>query len=204
MPSPSTATPALSGQVTDKATSAPISGAIVWFNGASQTTTDSSGHYRFTAGFITGQNSMSYVEADNYARDHRYVGRSVHNVQLHPIERIRAGESTRVTVAPDDTLCVNNVQDTPGLGPLYVCRSVRVVASGAGVMTLEAHSATGGPPPLLEVEIVDGGGICCDERLENPTSMSVEAGTEVVAHVEMPSGSATGQTFILNTSMRTQ
>ena len=87
---------------------------------------------------------MSFVEANNYARDYRYVGGSLHNVQLYPIERIRAGESTKVTVALDDTLCVNSIQDTPELGPLYVCRSVRVVAARAGVMTLEALSTIGG------------------------------------------------------------
>jgi len=71
-----------------------------------------------------------------------------------------------------------------------------------GVMTIEALSTTNGPPPLLEVEIIAGGeGPCCSERLENPTSIVVTAGTEVVAHVEMPSGSAS-QSFTLNTSMR--
>ena len=95
------------------------------------------------------------------------------------------------------------MQDPPELGPNDVCRSVRVVAPSAGVMTLEALSTTNGPYPLLEVEIVTGGdGPCCSERLENPTSILVTAGTEVVAHVEMPVGSATSQSFTLNTSMR--
>ena len=72
------------------------------------------------------------------------------------------GSGTPTLPAPDDTLCVNNVQDSPELGPNYVCRSVRVVARSAGVMTLEARSTTNGPPPLLEVEIVAGGnGPCC-------------------------------------------
>ncbi len=161
--------------------------------------TDSSGNYTVAS----GPAGMTFVEADNYATDYRYVGGTPHNVHLYPIRRITAGDSTSVTVAPDDTLCVNNVQDSPGLGPDYVCRSVRVVAPSAGVMTLEALSTTNGPPPLLEVEIVAGGnGPCCPERLENPTSIPVTAGTEVVAHVEMPFGSATSQSFTLNTSMR--
>ena len=146
---------------------------------------------------------MTYVEADNYARDYRYVGAAPHDIHLHRIKRITAGDSTHVTIAPDDTLCVNNMQDTPEWGPVYVCRSVHVVAPSAGVMTLEALSTTNGTPPLLEVEIVvRGNGPCCSERLENPTSILVSAGTEVVAHVEMPSGSATSQSFTLNTSMR--
>ena len=70
-------------------------------------------------------------------------------------------------------------------------------------MTLEALSTTNGPPPLLEVEIVaDRNGPCCSEHLENPTSIPVTAGTEIVAHVEIPVGSETSQTFTLNTSMR--
>jgi hypothetical protein len=192
------ATIVLLGQVTDRTTSAPVSGAIVSLNGYQTAITDSSGNYSFG-----GWGTMTFVEADNYATDYRYIGGTPHNVHLYPIRRITAGDSTSVTVAPDDTLCVNNMQDSPELGPNYVCRSVRVVAPSAGVMTLEALSTTNGAPPLLEVEIVAGGsGPCCSERLENPTSIPVTAGTEVVAHVEVPVGSATSQSFTLNTSMR--
>jgi hypothetical protein len=160
--------------------------------------TESSGYYT-----LPDQGGMTFIEADGYARDYRYVHGTTHNVHLHPIKWITAGDSTPVIVAPDDTLCVNNMQDSPGLGPDYLCRSVRVVAPSTGVMTLEAFSTTNGPPPLLEVEIVvSGNGPCCSERLENPTSILVSAGTEVVAHVEMPVGSATSQSFTLNTSMR--
>ena len=194
---------ALTGQVTDATTSAPVSGAIVWLNGWHVAITDSSGNYTYAGVSLAGQGSMTVVEADGYARDYRYVGVEPHNVHLYPIKRIRAGDSTPVVVAPNDTLCVNNAQDSPGLGPSYRCRSVRVVAPSAGVMTLEALSATNGAPPLLEVEIVAGGdGPCCSERLENPTSILVTTGTEVLAHVEMPFGSATSGSFILNTSMR--
>ena len=105
-----------------------------------------------------------------------------------------------MTVAPDDTLCVNNVQDTPGLGPDYVCRSVRVVAPSDGIMTLEALSTQGGAHPPLEVETV-GVSPCCSERKGNPTSIQVTAGTEVVVNVEMVLGSATSQSFTLTTSM---
>lgn len=193
------ATIVLLGQVTDRTTSASVSGAIVRLDFRQIAITDSSGNYT-----LPGWGVMTIVEADNYAKDYRYVGGTPHNVHLYPIRRITAGDSTSVTVAPDDTLCVNNMQDSPGLGPDHVCRSVRVVAPSAGVMTLEALSTTNGPPPLLEVEIVGGSGPCCSERLENPTSILVSAGTKVVAHVEMPFGSATSQTFTLNTSMRLQ
>jgi hypothetical protein len=110
------------------------------------------------------------------------------------------GESTVVTVAPDDTLCVNNVQDTLGLGQDYVCRSVRVVVPANGIMTLEALSTQAGARPGLEVETV-GVSPCCSERMGNPISIPVTAGTEVVANVEMASGSAVSQSFVLNTSI---
>ena len=108
-----------------------------------------------------------------------------------------------VTVAPDDTLCVNNSQDFPGLGQDYVCRSVRVVAPSDGIMTLEALPTQGGAHPPLEVETV-GVSPCCSERMANPTSIQVTAGTEVVVHVEMLLGSTTSQSFTLNTSMARQ
>jgi hypothetical protein len=105
-----------------------------------------------------------------------------------------------VTVAPEDTLCVNNVQDSPGLGQDYVCRSVRVVAPSDGIMTLEAVSTQGGAHPPLEVEAV-GVSPCCSERMGNPTSIQVTAGTEIVVNVEMVLGSTTSQSFTLNTAM---
>jgi len=42
---------------------------------------------------------------------------------------------------------------------------------------------------------------CCSQRLENPTSIKVTAGTEVIAHLEMVSSSTTTQAFTLTTSM---
>ena len=187
----------LTGRVTDRTTSAPVSHAIVRLNGWQMAITD----IRETTRQSAARAGMTFVEADNYARDYRYVGGTPHNVHLTH----QAGYSRRVDVChrcADDTLCVNNMQDSPGLGPDYVCRSVRVVAPSAGVMTLEALSTTNGPPPLLQVEIVAGGnGPCCSECLENPTAIPVIAGTEVVAHVEMPFGSDTSHSFTLNTSM---
>jgi hypothetical protein len=111
-----------------------------------------------------------------------------------------AGDSVAVTVAPDDTLCVNNVQDTPGLGQDYVCRSVRVVAPSDGVMTVEAISTQNGARPPLEVETV-GVSPCCSERLGNPVSIQLTAGTEVVVNVEMFLGSTASQSFTLNTTL---
>ena len=178
-------------------------------------TTDGSGNYRFTGLPAPAQSSAivwasdrrpgaAAAQTDHYEPDFRYYRSASQNFRLYRVKLVTAGDSTVVTVTPDDTLCVNNVQDSPGSGQDYVCRSVRVVAPSDGVMTLEALSTQGGARPGLEVETVGGG----PERfgnpiLGNPTSIQVTAGTEVVAHVEMVSGS-TSQSFTLNTSMSRQ
>lgn len=203
-PTPSPTPPTtivLTGRVTDSTTLAPISGATVSINGRYKTTTDGSGNYSVTGLLDPGGNhNFTYVSADNYASDYRYIRGTSQNVHLYRITRITAGDSTVVTIAPDDTLCVNNVQDTLGLGPDYVCRSVRVVAPSNGVMTVEALSNQAGAHPPLEVETV-GAPSCCSERIENPTSIPVTGGTEVVVNVEMVVGSTSSQSFTLKTSM---
>jgi hypothetical protein len=150
-----------------------------------------------------GGHDFTYVSAANYVSDYRYIRGTVQNVHVYRIDRITGGASTLVTIAPDDSLCVNNVQDYPGLGPDYICRSVRVVAPIDGVMTLEAVSTQGGVHAPLEVETVRVGvSPCCSERMGNPTSIEVTAGTEVVANVETLLGSTTNQSFTLTTSMQ--
>jgi hypothetical protein len=126
-PTPSPTPPTtfvLTGRITDSTTLAPISGATVSINGRHRTTTDGSGNYSVT-GLLDydpgGNHNFTYVSANNYASDYRYIRATSQNVHLYRIKQVMAGDSTSVTVAPDDTLCVNNVQDTPGLGQDYVC-----------------------------------------------------------------------------------
>jgi hypothetical protein len=190
----------LSGRVTDAATGAPIAGAVVSINGRSRTTTDNSGNYR-VAGLLDAGSHLdtTYVSAENYVADYRYIRGTIQNVRLYRIERIVAGESKLVTVAPDDTLCVNNMQDTPGIGPDYVCRSVFVVAPNDRPVTIEAVSTLDGAYPPLEVE-TRGVLPCCSERMGNPTTMEVTGGTVIVVNVEMPSSSTSPQSFVVNTS----
>jgi hypothetical protein len=189
----------LTGRVTDGTTSAPISGATVLINGRYTTTTDSSGNY--SVSFLDAGNNPNiiYVSANNYDVDYHYIRATSQNVHLYRFVRITAGDSTVVTITPDDSLCVNNLQDSPGWGPDYLCRGLRVVAPSNGVMTLEAVSTQGGARPTLFVEA--GVSPCCSERIENPTSIQVTAGTDVGASVEMVSGSTTSQMFTLTTSM---
>ena len=191
----------LTGQVTDAATAAPIAGAVVRINGRYSSTTDASGKYTVTGLLDAGSgHDFTYVSASNYVSDYRYIRSSSQDARLNRIQRITAGESKLITVEPNDTLCVNNMQDSPGLGQDYVCRSIRVIARSDGILTIEAVSTQTGMHPLLEVETV-GVQPCCSERLGNPTSIQVRAGTELVANVEMSFGSTTSQSFMLTTSM---
>jgi Carboxypeptidase regulatory-like domain len=195
---PPTPTFVLTGRVTDSATAAPVAGAIVSINGRYTSTTDTAGRYS-VAGFLDfGNSSFTYVSANNYESDYRFIRGTTQNVRLNRVVRITAGDSIPVTIAPGDTLCVNNSQDEPGSGPDYVCRSVRVVAPRDGVVRVEAVSTDGAARPPLELEIV-GANTCCS--LENPRAVWVAAGTELIASVEMPFGSNASQSFILNTSM---
>ena len=185
----------------DATTGGPIAGAVVSINGRYRATTDNSGNHSVAGLLDAGSNTdITYVSAENYVSDYRYIqGRTVQNVRLHRIERIVAGESKLVTIAPDDTLCVNNVQDTPGIGPDYVCRSVFVVAPNAGAVTIEAVSTRDGAHAPLEVETV-GVSPCCSERMGNPTTIHVTAGTVIVVNVEMLSSSTSTQSFVVSTS----
>lgn len=190
----------LTGHVVDASTLAPLSGAVVSINGRYRATTSDSGSYT-DVGFLDygGNHDFTYVSAINHFSDYHYIRGTTQDVRVYPIERIAAGESKSLTIAPADSLCVNNVQDTPGLGPDYVCRSVRIVVPRDGVLTVEAVSTVpGGARPSLEVETV-GVIPCCSERLENPTSLRVSPGTEVVTNVEMLASGAS-QSFVVKTS----
>ena len=123
-----------------------------------------------------------------------------HNIVLYRFEQLTAGDVTLITVTPEDTLCVNNVQNSPGLGEDYVCRSVRIVAESEGVLTVEAASTGGGTRPPLEMELVHAWP-CCGEQLGNPLSIEVSAGTEVQVNVEMPVSAQVSESFILTTRL---
>jgi len=190
----------LTGHVTDAASGGPIASAVVYINGRYRAITDNSGYY-LVGGFLDAGNNTdtTYVSAENYAADHRYIRGTVQDVRLWRLERIMAGESKIVTVAPEDTLCVNNIQDIPGIGPDYVCRSVLVVAQNDGAVTIEAVSTRDGTHPRLEVEAI-GVTPCCSERIGNPTTVEVAAGTVIVVNVEMAASSNSSQSFVVNAS----
>jgi hypothetical protein len=74
--------------------------------------------------------------------DSRYIlstnQHAIQDFHLRRITRITAGGSTVLTIAPDDAICVNNVQDMHPWPSEFVCRTVRIVATGDGIMTVEA------------------------------------------------------------------
>lgn len=190
----------LAGRVTDALTSIPISGAHVSINGRYGALTDPAGNYSVAGVLDAGANSdFTYVSANGYASDYRHIRGVTQNIHLYRLERTTAGNSTLVTIAPDDTLCVNNVQDEPGIGPDYVCRSVIVTAAVNGMMIVEAVSTADGTYPPLEVEIHSNP---VDFQLRNPTPpFQVTAGTDVVVSVEMLASAAVSQSFALKTSV---
>jgi hypothetical protein len=192
----------LNGRVTDAATGGPIAGAVVSINGRYRGMTDNSGNFS-VAGFLDagGNTDITYVSARDYVSDYRYIQGTIQNVRLYRIERIVAGESKLVTIALDDTLCFNSMQDMPGIGPDYLCRSVFVVAPSDGAVTIEAISTEDGSHPPLEVETA-GVSPCCS--MGNPTTIQVTAGTVIVVNVEMLSSSTSAQSFVVNTSLSPQ
>jgi len=187
----------LTGRVTDATTGAAIAGAIVSINGRYRGPTDGSGQFSVPGLLDLGTGDYTYVSADNYFADYHLIHGTTQNVRLRRVERIMAGESRSVTVAPDDSFCVNNMQDSPGIGTAYVCRSLLVTVPQGGNVTIEAVSTSDGTHPQLEVETRNAP-LCCDERFGNPTTISVAAGVEIVVNVEMVSTSP--QSFLVVTS----
>jgi hypothetical protein len=193
----------LSGRVTDASTSAPIAAATVHINGRYRVTTDASGNYSLTGHLDNGDSSITWASADGYESHTRYIqGNSSQSFRLRPIERIVSGESWSVTVHPDDSLCFSEAYDPsfgfPGSG--IRCRSVRVTVQTSGVLRVEAVSTDDGSHPPLEVLPLKSP-FCCPQ-MENPISISVPPGTEVLVNVVgMPELSTESRSFIVTTSM---
>jgi hypothetical protein len=154
----------ITGQVTDSMIAAPISGATVTLSApAGYATTDSKGSYTLILPIQYARGGLFWVSANNYEPDYRYYLAATQNFHLYPIIRIAAGDSTSVTIAATDTLCINNVQDSPPWN--QVRRSVRVVTASDGILTLEALPASARralvlkwkPPSRLRIPVDEPG-----------------------------------------------
>jgi hypothetical protein len=193
-------TEVLTGQVTDRATSAPLAGASIAISlpHARYATTDSAGHYSLNGLPPPGGNLMVWATAEHYEEDLHYYRADSQDFRLYPIEQIPAGGSTVVTVRPDDSLCGTDSL-APGWGADYVCRVVRIAPTD-GVVTVEALPIGAEARPRLVV-IVNAGNRRLVEGDGNPVSVRMAGGTQVLAFVALASGSPTTQSFTLTTSM---
>jgi hypothetical protein len=192
----------LTGQVTDRITSAPVPGATVVFSQphpSPRATTDGSGNYSLSGLPAPGGGAFVWAMSERYEEDIQYYRAASQNFRLYPIEWIPAGGSTVVTVRPDDSLCWNNMQE-PGYGGDLVCRLVRIQPRN-GVLTVEAVPIDGGSRRPLVV-MVKAGDRVLDERLGNPVSVEVRPGAStVIAFVGIVAGSQMAQSFMLAASV---
>jgi hypothetical protein len=113
----------VSGRVTDAATGAPIGDAVVYINGRYSSRTDASGDYVVTGlldyGLVTSLRRLRTTSPTTAT-----TGRAIQDVR-----RIASANHGRrvevVTVAPGDTLCVNNSRTLPVSVGLRVQQLVR-------------------------------------------------------------------------------
>ena len=189
----------------------PISGATVtvWhdaFVESSVVVTDASGRYSVRFSSARGSNAgppgtelsigMALIEAAGYDWYARYIvaptEQFIENFQLLRIQRITAGESAVVTIAPHAKVCGSDW--SPGRETL--CGSIFVVAPIDGILTVAVFPAEGAPA-LSRLDVfgsrVGGTG--------NPTSIRVTAGTEYTVNLALPWGLAASQSFVVKTSI---
>jgi hypothetical protein len=200
----------------------PLAGASVSFSYSSPeqslrysdavATTNAAGMFRvaFSAvpGGYAGSVAFARTTKDGHEADNRWFHGNAQGAlgtldfHLYRVRRITAGESLVVTITPSDSLCYNNVRDSPGIGPDYVCRTVRVVAIADGVLRLDVMSASNGTRPNLAIETVHPAPYLW--RFENPVSIPVTAGTEVLANIELGASSPNRESYVLTSAMMPQ
>ena len=147
--------------------------------------TDGAGFYRldFDANRDAG-GFIARVKAESPGHDTAYYNirqvstsqNASQNIHLYRIKRISVGESTVMTVLTSDSLCGGNTSE-------FVCRTVHIVAPSDGLMTIEIVPTPSAGVYSLAMHVVgvNGAGSCCD----NPISIPVTAGAEVVATIGM-------------------
>jgi hypothetical protein len=171
-------------------------------------TTDSGGHYTVTfdavPDAIDGGLALASVGKAGYdGYDYQYVKIDTqaarYDFRMQSIVQISVGQTIQVTVAANDSICNNNLQDYHPW-PLeyeWVCHPVRVVSSTAGTLTVQLlpnAGTTSGVQLEVSSSTYDGG-------FELTQSLSVEAGQLVGVSPEIPYGSGSDRTFTLVTSM---
>jgi hypothetical protein len=103
------------------------------FRGRVTATSDAAGSFDVTVEpFVNGLGVM--LEKPGYERAWRFIsvrtgGEVVHNLRLHPLVRVAAGDSLRLSIRPDDPSC--------GFDDEFLCRTVRITAAASGRLTAE-------------------------------------------------------------------
>jgi len=173
-------------------------------------TTDSSGHY--TATFdavpdaIDGGVAFAGIGKAGYEGQYHYImidtQTAEYDVTMRPGPiQISTGQTIEVTVAANDSICNNNLQDTHPW-PLeyeWVCRAIQVISPTAGTLTVQVLPNAGTTSGAqLEVETADGDIV---RGFALTQSVPVQAGQLVGVELEIPYGSGNDRTFTLVTSM---
>ena len=115
---------------------APVSGVALIFDtlrGRVTATSDAAGSFDVTVepfvfGLGVGLEKPGYERAWHFVSV-RTGGEVVKNLRLHPPLRVAAGDSLPLSIRPDDPTC--------GFDDEFLCRTVRITAATAGVLTAE-------------------------------------------------------------------
>jgi hypothetical protein len=168
----------------------PVSGVSGMTDGSGVYSLDFSVKGNIGAGSIVGWlkvDSAGHDSSYNYLMPASGSQNILQNAHVYRIERITVGESTLLTTVRGDTACGDSDE--------FVCRTLHIVAPTDGVMTIEAVPT----PSAAEagLEIARGSAYqCCSLT----ASVSVTAGTEVIANIGMWWTSTASQSFVVNTS----
>jgi hypothetical protein len=169
-------------------------------------TTDSTGHYSVTfdavPDAIDGGVAFASVGKAGYEIHYHYIfvdtTTAEFDLTMLPIVQISAGQTIEVTVTANNSICVNNFQDSHPwpLAYEWVCQAVQVIPATSGTATIELLPNSGTNSGVqLEVEtdnIVKG--------FDLTQTVPVQAGQLVGVAVEIPYGSS-DRTFTLVTSI---
>lgn len=217
----------VTGTVTDD-DGAPLAGATLCFDFVSSSTagapfsrisvkSDSDGKFsadvtavRFQSGppGMADAFAMVLTSKDSaYDFDYRYVQASAVSdmrITLHRRRQIVAGDSVEITIAPDDAICLNNVQDMHPWPVEWVCRTIYILPPADGTVIIYAGACPGNCLPVgLEAEPADGNAVFWS--LYPATGMldvPAKRGSPIRLQVEIPWGSPS-QSFMLRTALST-
>ncbi len=178
-----------------------------WFGFYEQqsVSTDGSGKYRLQFGASRGseagppgaQNSVAFVtlEAPGYALMSQYIlaptNEFVHSFRMHRIQRIAAGTSAQMTIAPDDSVC--GWDWSPGRET--VCRFLEISVPANGTLTVEV-APLDGSSKLEWVEVWNN----LKGVHANPAVLPASADSNTHVSVAVEWGATKNQSFLVRTA----